>query len=108
LDRYRVKLVILFGSMARENCTDESDIDILIVADNIPNNPREAYQITREVTELIDPRIQPIALKTESFLKKLEKENTFIIEILEDEKIIYTDKQFLEKTTQLYKEIRNK
>ena len=87
LDRYRVRLVILFRSMARGDYTDESDIDILIVADNIPNDPREAYQITREVTELIDPRIQPIALKTESFLKKLEKENTFITEILEDEKL---------------------
>jgi predicted nucleotidyltransferase len=87
LDRYRVKLVILFRSMARGNYTDENDIDILIVANNIPNDPRETYQITREVTELIDPRIQPIALKTESFLKKLEKENTFITEILEDEKL---------------------
>jgi len=87
LVRYRVRLVILFRSMARGNYTDENDIDILIVADDTPNDPREAYQITREVTELIDPRIQPIALKTESFLKKLEKENTFITEILEDEKL---------------------
>ncbi|MCC6057778.1 MAG: nucleotidyltransferase domain-containing protein [Desulfurococcaceae archaeon] len=87
LDRYRVRLVILFRSMARGNYTDENDIDILIVADDTPNDPREAYQITRETTELIDPRIQPIALKTESSLKKLEKENTFITEILEDEKL---------------------
>ena len=71
LGRYRVRLVILFRSIARGNYTDENDIDILIVADNIPNDPREAYQITRETTKLIDPRIQPIALKTESFLKLL-------------------------------------
>jgi predicted nucleotidyltransferase len=73
LNRYRARLVMLFGSMARGNYTDENDIDILIVADDIPNDPRETYQITRETTELIDPRIQPITLKTESFLKKLEK-----------------------------------
>jgi len=106
LDVYRVKLVILFGSRARGDYTDESDIDLLIVADNLPNDPREAYEAIRKLIE--DPNIHPICLKTNSFIKKLENESTFIMEIIEDGKIIYANETFLEKTMAKYKEIRKR
>ncbi|MEM2398244.1 MAG: nucleotidyltransferase domain-containing protein, partial [Ignisphaera sp.] len=42
LEKYRKKLalrlVILFGSRARGDYTDRSDIDILVVADDLPKD----------------------------------------------------------------------
>ena len=40
--------------------------------------------------------------------KKLENESTFIMEIIEDGKIIYANETFLEKTMAKYKEIRKR
>ncbi|MEM1595519.1 MAG: nucleotidyltransferase domain-containing protein, partial [Ignisphaera sp.] len=47
-NRFSLKLVVLFGSRARGNYTDESDIDILVVADNLPKDPREAFSMLRD------------------------------------------------------------
>lgn len=86
------KLVILYGSRARGDYTEESDVDILVVGDSIPKDPRTAYSI------LIDsryPRVQPIGFNTEVFLNKLREGCTFILEILEDGKILYANEEFL-------------
>jgi predicted nucleotidyltransferase len=60
LINYKVRLIILFGSRARGDYTDESDIDVLIVADKMPSDPREAYEIVRR---LIDVKITHYALR---------------------------------------------
>jgi predicted nucleotidyltransferase len=60
LINYKVRLIILFGSRARGDYTDESDIDVLIVADKMPSDPREAYEIVRR---LIDVKIAHYALR---------------------------------------------
>jgi predicted nucleotidyltransferase len=102
---YGVKLVVLYGSMARGDYTVESDIDILIVADNFSRDPRDGYEI---VMKYVNPRVHPVCLNTDSFRKLLENESTFILEILEDGKILYSDKVFLEETLNKYREIRKK
>ena len=40
----RPKLVILFGSYARGDYTNESNINVLAVSDQLPKDPRQAYQ----------------------------------------------------------------
>jgi predicted nucleotidyltransferase len=105
LINYKVRLIILFGSRARGDYTDESDIDVLIVADKMPSDPRKAYEIVRR---LIDVKIHPLCLKTDSFLKKMESESTLIMEILKDGKTIYADKTLLEKAMSKYRKIRKK
>ncbi|MEM4519049.1 MAG: nucleotidyltransferase domain-containing protein [Sulfolobales archaeon] len=44
-----LKLVVLFGSRARGDYTDKSDVDILVVADELPKDPREAFVILRDI-----------------------------------------------------------
>jgi predicted nucleotidyltransferase len=104
---YRVRLVFLFGSYARGNYTNESDIDLLIVADNLPSDPREAYEIFLKQFNL-GLRIHPVCLNTNTFRKLLENESTFIMEILEDGRVIYADEAFLSETMEKYREIRKK
>lgn len=39
-EAFNLKLIILYGSYARGDYTNESDIDLLIIADKIPSDPR--------------------------------------------------------------------
>ncbi|MDT7892011.1 MAG: nucleotidyltransferase domain-containing protein [Thermoproteota archaeon] len=99
------KLVILFGSYARGDYTNESDIDVLVVSDNLPLDPRESFAITYNPEY---PKIMPVAMHTSVFIKKLESGDTFILEILEDGKIICGDEEFIKETLIKYKEVRKK
>jgi predicted nucleotidyltransferase len=99
------KMVILFGSYARGDYTNESDIDVLVVSDNLPLDPRESFAITYNPEY---PKIMPVAMNTSVFIKKLESGDTFILEILEDGKIICGDEEFIKETLIKYKEVRKK
>ncbi len=61
-----VKKVILFGSYARGNYTDNSDIDVCIIAENISNNYLAMLQIAPKVID-IDVRIEPVVFSNEEF-----------------------------------------
>ncbi|MEM2005092.1 MAG: nucleotidyltransferase domain-containing protein [Zestosphaera sp.] len=74
--RYTLKLVAPFGSRARGDYTDDSDIDLLVVADDLPKNPREG--------------------------------STFILEVLEDGKILYAEEEFLNEVMDSYRDVRKR
>ena len=99
----KLRLVVLFGSYARGDYTEESDIDVLVVADDLPRDPREAFE---KLVIMEEPRITPIGLNTEIFLKKLERGEPFILEIIEDGKIVCYDEEFLERIMRIYREKR--
>ncbi len=61
-----VKKVILFGSYARGNYTDNSDIDVCIIAENISNNYLVMLQIAPKVIG-IDVRIEPVVFSDKEF-----------------------------------------
>ncbi|MEM1533160.1 MAG: nucleotidyltransferase domain-containing protein [Desulfurococcaceae archaeon] len=101
----RLKLVMLFGSRARGDFTDSSDIDILIVADDLPVDPREAYLLLYDYDF---PNVNPLGMNTEAFLKKLSNGSTFIMEIVEDGKPLYVDEEFMRSIQRIYCDVRRK
>lgn len=109
LDRYKKKLilrlVVLFGSRARGDYTDSSDIDVLVVADDLPKDPRESFAVLRDINFI---NVHPIGLNTEIFLKKLREGSVFILEVLDEGKIMYADNEFQEQVMNIYKEVRSK
>ena len=102
---YGVRLIILFGSRARGDYTEDSDVDVLVVADQLPRDPREAYTV---VAKLAGPKVVPTCFNTESFMKRLEGESTMIMEVLEDGKVVYADEGFLEEVRAKYREVRER
>jgi len=91
-ERYKVlglKLLILYGSYARGDYTNESDIDILVVADKLPTDPRQAYE---KLIVIDRPEISPIGFNTMVFLEKLSRGDPFILEAIEDGIIICGEK----------------
>ena len=103
--RLKPRLVILYGSRARGDHLEDSDIDILVVADNLPRDPREAYAIL-QIPE--HPQIQPIGINTEDFTRKLREGNTFILEAIEDGIILCADNKFKQQILKEYIEARKK
>ncbi len=95
--------MVLFGSRARGDYTEESDVDVLVVADDLPRDPREAFAALYDPEE---PLVQPLGMNTLVFLEKLRRGNPFILEVLEDGVILCGDPAFLELVERLYAEAR--
>lgn len=90
----RLKLVVLFGSYARGDFTEESDIDVCVVAENLPEDIFERRSLSGlyRVSGL-----RAIGYFPEEFLKELEKPNLFLYDVLEEGLILYYDESFLNK-----------
>ncbi len=101
--KHRPRLVVLFGSRARGDHLETSDIDVLVVADSLPRDPREAFE---KLYDPSDPLVMPVGMNTSVFLRKLEEGNTFILEVLEDGKILCGDREFIEEVMRIYREKR--
>ncbi|AEA12352.1 DNA polymerase, beta domain protein region [Thermoproteus uzoniensis 768-20] len=106
VERYKslgAKLVVLFGSRARGDYTESSDYDVLVVADDLPADPREAYGV---LFDLEHPAVQPLGVRSDRFLEMLRRGNVLLLEALEDGVVLYADRSFLEETLAVYREAR--
>lgn len=101
--RIGAKLVVLYGSFARGDYTEESDIDVLVVGDFLPEDPREAYSI---LLDFEYPKVRPLGFNTQIFLLKLREGSRFILEVFKDGKILYADEEFLEIMKKEFASIR--
>ena len=81
-----IKLIMLFGSVARGEDSEESDIDILIVS---PNADDLRYKINRIAVDIIlekDEVISPHLMTDEHFYKT--KNNVFLTNVLNEGVVI--------------------
>ncbi|MCK4404171.1 MAG: nucleotidyltransferase domain-containing protein [candidate division Zixibacteria bacterium] len=81
---YKAEKVILFGSYARGEATEESDIDILVIA---PTTERFFERMTRVKRLIRDLRnglpVAPLVLTKQEVEKRIKIKDQFIKEILE-------------------------
>jgi predicted nucleotidyltransferase len=69
----------LFGSYAKNNQRTDSDIDVALVIDNLPDNDRFNIQVQLMIlASKIDNRIEPHPISKEDIISK----NPFAVEIL--------------------------
>jgi predicted nucleotidyltransferase len=61
-----VKKIILLGSYASGNYTENSDIDVCVIAENISNSYLAMLQIAPKVVD-IDVRIEPVVFSEKEF-----------------------------------------
>lgn len=86
-----LKAVVLYGSCAREDYDDESDIDLLVLLDTTPNKLPEARNKMRPIADTLDMKydvvisavIQSYDIYNEykeasGFYKNVEKEGVII------------------------------
>ena len=87
ISNYYISQIILFGSFARGDYHEYSDIDLIIIGyldDNFFNR-------IGKVLDLVPPNIElePLVYTPEEFEKMKENENPFILNVLEEGIILY-------------------
>lgn len=82
LGRYRA---VLFGSLARGDFTAESDTDLLVVSDELPESPRARMDRLYAVQH-VAPEVEAIGWR-EADWRRREAENDPFIRVLETEGI---------------------
>ncbi len=73
---------ILFGSYARGDFNEWSDIDVLILAENLPQNPIKRLDLIQNCLEKT-PRIEPLIITISEFTK-MKNKNPAIIDALKN------------------------
>ena len=87
-----VDQIILFGSYAKGNPHQYSDIDIAVVSSELDPNKSRLSNIrkVKEKTNLLDPDLQLFAFPSETFKHELGFDESFIREIKKTGKIVYS------------------
>lgn len=85
---YTPDKIILFGSYARGDYHEGSDVDLVIIKDNVPDNFLRRLD---EVIELFDGNIpvEVLVYKNDEVKKMLKRGNGFIRTVLEEGKVVY-------------------
>ncbi len=72
-----IRAVVLFGSVARGDFHDSSDVDVLIVADGLPERALER----NAVVGLPPPRLEFIAWTTDEWRRERDRGNPIAVEV---------------------------
>lgn len=97
-----LKLVILFGSLARGDWMESSDIDLLIVSDDLSDDPAENF------IRLKRGRVEPHGYNTRRFLEELEKPNLLILDALEYGERLVVDDEFMRVVENKREEVKRR
>jgi predicted nucleotidyltransferase len=63
-----VKKVFIFGSFAKGNFTENSDIDVCVIAEDVDNNFLAEFKIAPKVLKS-DVRIEPVVFSEKEYLE---------------------------------------
>lgn len=88
---YKIISVILFGSMARKEEKEISDIDILFVVDNRADAKKIEQSILEknpEIIHLFGNPISPLVMTISEFISKFKKKDRLLGEILKEGEVL--------------------
>ena len=86
---YKPERIILFGSYARGEQDEYSDIDLILIKKTDTRFIQRQIEVLSHVSS--EFRVDPIVYTPEEFLSMIESENPFIEQVLKDVKILYED-----------------
>jgi len=90
--KYDLRLAILFGSYAKGSYSFGSDIDVLIVASDLPKDLNKRFSALLDLELPI--QIQTFGYTIEEFTKMLEEEHPLITEVLSKGKVLYATSDY--------------
>lgn len=88
VEKYKPEKIILFGSIAQEKFSSDSDVDLIIIKKDTPLYGADRI---RELSKMIDRNI-PVDLlvyRPEEFEKRLKMGDPFLKAILREGKVLY-------------------
>ena len=81
-DEFDITRVYLYGSFAKDEIHEGSDIDLLIVADI----PGRMFERIGRILDLTDLPIEPLVYTPQEFERMTASENSFIMQVLKSGK----------------------
>ncbi len=87
-----LRKVILFGSYAKDNYSHGSDIDIVIVADDLPKDYSQRYALFKETVAGLD--LQPFSYTSQEWRSLLKTGSGFAREVQKHGIAIYSKNTF--------------
>ncbi|EEB73057.1 nucleotidyltransferase domain-containing protein [Thermococcus sp. AM4] len=95
------KLILLYGSISRGTFGIGSDVDLLIIADNLPKNPNERLKLLYSLDRTKAP-LDPKAYTPSEALKMLRKGHPLLMDALEDGIILYADEDYFRELVKAF------
>jgi predicted nucleotidyltransferase len=81
----RTRLAFVYGSVAKASDTATSDIDLLIVADDLPYG--EVLALTASAEQRLGRKANPIVYSVADFRRRLDQKNHFLMRVLAQPKL---------------------
>lgn len=90
LSNRRIQSIILFGSVAREEWTKDSDVDILVV---VPEKEQDIISILNKAKTDTSPllEISPISTTSNKFIEGIKEKTEFYEELWQDRIVLYNE-----------------
>ena len=96
LDKKGIVAIILFGSVARAEFNEKSDIDILIVYRH-KNIKEEVELLVDKFLEIYDVHVVPLFLTRSEVLERIERFDNFLITLINEGQLLYGEAPWLKK-----------
>lgn len=88
VERLRPHCVILFGSFARQDVHEGSDVDLVVVAD-FQEPFLDRIRLLMDLNDGIGLPLEPVGYTPEEFRRMREAGNRFVQEVLETGRVLY-------------------
>jgi predicted nucleotidyltransferase len=96
LDKKGIVAIILFGSVARAEFNEKSDIDILIVYRH-KNVKEEIDLLVDKFLEIYDVHVVPLFLTKPEVLERIKRFDNFLITLINEGQLLYGEAPWLKK-----------
>lgn len=100
INQFSLKCVILFGSYAKGNFTEDSDIDLCVIAEQLPEDELRRRTLGGFYST---PKITAIGFYPQELINFLKKGSCFVYDIISDGMVVYDDGCF-ENIKSVYEE----
>jgi Nucleotidyltransferase domain. len=88
--RFSSRAIILIGSYARGDFYDDSDIDLIIISDELPEQIMDRIYILIKMNDSSIP-IEPHGFKTDEFMGMIRELNIMALDTIYEGKVVYDD-----------------
>ncbi len=75
----RIRVAFVFGSVAKGKDTAQSDIDLMVIGDELTYS--DLYTAMQDAEEILKRPVKPNFLSTEDWRRKISHKNSFIVSI---------------------------
>lgn len=89
LDKRSIKSVILFGSVARGEATEKSDIDLLFIMKDTEAAKKRVGMLARKFADMYDIDIIPIYMTQTEFGRRKKGFDRFVMNVMQEGMVIF-------------------